>query len=157
MRTRGLIVSATVFNAILAGTSLDRVVVQMPAWHVVGVASWAAYSRHADLGNGLLLYPTVAVAGCILSVAAAMGYARSHTPRQSGSMSEYFAAVLTILGLLLTMKAAPFMLSLRSVGADPIAVRQAFDGFEWWGNLRAFVQVAAFAANLWSLVKPSLH
>jgi hypothetical protein len=60
--------AATTCDAVLAGTGLDRILVQMPAWRVVGVAGWAAYGRHADLGNGLVLYATVAIAGCALSI-----------------------------------------------------------------------------------------
>jgi hypothetical protein len=76
MHTRDLIVAATIFDAVLAGTDVDRLLVQMPAWRDVGVAGWAAYSRHADLANGLVLYPTLAIAGCVLSVAAAINVAR---------------------------------------------------------------------------------
>jgi hypothetical protein len=56
-RTQALMVAATVFDAMVAGTGLDRVVVQMPAWARLGSQAWAAYSRHADLGNGLILHP----------------------------------------------------------------------------------------------------
>jgi len=152
MHTRGLIVAATIFDAVLAGTGVDRVLVQMPAWRAVGVAGWAAYSRHADLGNGLVLYSTVAIAGCALSVAAAITVARQRAGRRPVTIPAYLAAALTVLGLLLTIKAAPFMLSLRHVGDDPMALQRAFDGFDWWGNIRSVAQIAAFVANLWSLV-----
>jgi hypothetical protein len=131
---------------------VDRVLVQMPAWRVVGVAGWAAYSRHADLGNGLVLYSTVAIAGCALSVTAAIAIARERAVRRAATIPAYLAAALTVLGLLLTIKAAPFMLSLRRVGDDPIGLQRAFDGFDWWGNIRSVVQTLGFVANLWSLV-----
>ena len=152
MHTRGLIVAATIFDAVLAGTDVDRLLVQMPAWRDVGVASWAAYSRHADLGNGLVLYPTVAIAGCVLSVLAAINVARERAVRRSATIPAYLAVVMTVFGLLLTIKAAPFMLSLRRVGDDPMALQRAFDGFDWWGNIRGVAQIVAFVANLWSLV-----
>jgi hypothetical protein len=124
-RTRGLIIAATICDAVLAGTGLDRILVQMPAWRVVGVAGWAAYSRHADLGNGLVLYPTVAFAGCVLSIAAAITFARERSARQPAVIPAYLAAELTVLGLLLTITAAPFMLSLRHIGDDRLALQRA--------------------------------
>jgi hypothetical protein len=48
---------AVLANGLLAGLSVDRSVVAMPAWRWVGVRGWAAFSRRADLGNGLVLYP----------------------------------------------------------------------------------------------------
>jgi hypothetical protein len=147
--------AATTCDAVLAGTGLDRILVQMPAWRVVGVAGWAAYSRHADLGNGLVLYPTVAIAGCVLSIAAAITLARERTARQPAAIPAYLAAALTVLGLLLTIKAAPFMLSLRHIGDDRLALQRAFDGFNWWGKIRGVAQISAFVANLWSLAATS--
>lgn len=58
------------FHAVLAGAGLDRLVVQMPAWRIVGIQGWATYSRHADLGHGLLLYPIAAIGGFVLSLSA---------------------------------------------------------------------------------------
>ena len=147
-RTQGLMIAATVFDAMVAGTGVDRVVVQMPAWTRVGPQAWAAYSRHADLGNGLiLLYPTLAIGGCVLSIAAAISCARDDRGAQGGALPAYVAAVLTLCGLLLTIKAAPLMLSLRTLGSDSRALQGAFDGFDWWGRWRSAVQFAAFGAT----------
>ena len=144
-------VAATMFDAMVAGTGLDRVVVQMPAWARLGPQAWAAYSRHADLGSGLILYPTLAIGGCVLSIAAAISCARDGRGAQGGAWPAYVAAVLTLCGLLLTIKAAPLMLSLRSLGSDSLALQGAFDGFDWWGRWRSAVQFGAFGANLWSV------
>lgn len=32
--------------------SLNRTLVEMPAWRQLGAQAWAAFSRRADLGNG---------------------------------------------------------------------------------------------------------
>jgi hypothetical protein len=50
-----LAVVATVFSGALAGLSIDRMVVALPAWRRVGLLGWANFSRHADLGNRLVL------------------------------------------------------------------------------------------------------
>ena len=51
--TIGFVVAATAVSGLLAGTNIDRLIVQMPAWEQVGVLAWATYSREADLGNAL--------------------------------------------------------------------------------------------------------
>src|SRR5438477_4353370 len=130
---RNVAIAATIFDTVLAGAGLDRVVVQMPAWRMVGVQAWAAYSRHADLGNGRFLYPFVAFGGFALSLAAAIIAARRHDLRRTTRVALYSAAALTALGLLLTLEAAPFMLSLDRIGDDPAALTRAFEGFDFWG------------------------
>ena len=71
-RTRLLLLRATLVSGILAGGVVDRVVVGGPAWHELGAEAWAAYSRHADLGNGLVAYPVQAIGGALLIISAAV-------------------------------------------------------------------------------------
>src|SRR3954470_20176450 len=54
---RTLIILALLVSGFLAGTNIDRALVLMPAWQQVGVSAWAEFSRHANLGNGLIVYP----------------------------------------------------------------------------------------------------
>jgi hypothetical protein len=147
-----LIASATLFNGVLAGIDVDRWVVGMPAWHAVGVVGWANYSRSADLGNGLFLYPILAIVGTLFSLAAAVSFMRQTQRERFTSVAIYVAAALALAGLLMTFKAAPFMLSLQHLrNEDVTALQQAFDGFEFWGGIRAILQTLAFGANLCSL------
>ena len=148
-----LIVGATLLDGILAGGDIDRWVVGMPAWRTVGVVAWANYSRSADLGNGLILYPALAISGTFLSLAAAVSFARQRRHANFVAIGIYAAATLALSGLVITFKAAPFMLSLRYFrNGDEALLQQAFDGFELWGGVRAVLQTMAFGANLWSLV-----
>jgi len=61
-RTILLLVPATLLGGVLAGSALDRVIVAGPAWHALGAAAWAEFSRHADLGTGRIAYPVEAIA-----------------------------------------------------------------------------------------------
>ncbi len=149
---RDLEMAATLCGAFLAGGGLDRVAVAMPAWRIVGANGWAAFSRHADLGNGLVLYPTAAIGGFALSLAAALAYFRDRTGSRKAGLPILLSVLFSAGGLALTAQAAPFMLSLRRIGDDPVALQRAFDGFDWWGGIRAVVQIAMFIANLWALV-----
>jgi hypothetical protein len=150
--TRTLIVAATLFNGALAGGNINGLLVAMPAWRRVGPVAWATFSRKADLGNGLILYPLEAFGGAIFSIAAAFSLRRQRNVRGSAALPINLAALLTIGGLLVTSQAAPKMLSLRTLNDDTDALQRAFDGFAFWSGVRGVMQVLAWVANLWSLI-----
>jgi len=147
----GLNLGATVLDGLLAGGNVDRIIVQMPAWRRVGVRAWAEYSRNADLGNGLFLYPFEAIGGAILTSAAAIAFFLDPTAARMAALPVSLAVVFVVGGLLATIGAAPKMLSLRQVD-DEAGLQAAFRGFDRWGFLRGILQVLAFWANLWVIV-----
>ena len=122
----------------------------MPAWQQVGAISWAEFSRHADLGNGLVLYPIEAIGGAALTLAAAIMFRFDRTTPQAAAVPMYVAVLFAIGGLVLTIKAAPIMLGIKGL-SEPAALQHAFEGFWYWGNLRAVCQVLAFLAQLAAL------
>src|SRR5207253_572007 len=151
--TRRLVVGATAVDSFLAGANINRAIVEMPAWQRTGPQAWAAFSRHADLGpDGMIPYPLDAFSGALLSIAAVISFRRDRTAPRSASVPLYAAALMTIAGLLATIKAAPIMLSVRHLDDNTAALHQALDGFQFWGGIRGLFQVLAFVANLWSLV-----
>lgn len=66
--TRISLVSACILGGILAGTDVYRLVVAFPAWQVLGVVSRADFSRHADLGNGIVVGTTLLTIAALLSL-----------------------------------------------------------------------------------------
>ena len=149
---RTLMGGAAVFNSVVAGTGVDRVAVQMPAWRILGVRPWADYSHRADLQNGAFLYPLSAIGGCALSMAAAFRFLRNgRAPRAAGT-AVLLSVLLAATGLALTAQAAPQIRSIRRVGDNPIELQRAFNAFDWWGRYRTAAQFAAFCANIWALV-----
>jgi hypothetical protein len=124
----------------------------MPAWRKVGTRGWAAYSRHADLENGLFLYPALAIGGAVFTIAAAVSYQFDSTAPASATLAIYLSVALVLGGLLATVKAAPIMMSLRRIDDDASALQKAFDGFSRWGNVRGICQILAFLANVWALL-----
>jgi hypothetical protein len=148
--TRNLLVAATLVGGLLAGGDADRELVAMPAWQQVGPEGWAAFSRHADLGNGLLLYPLEAIGGTLLILGAALSMRRNQTAPRAAVVAIWTASVLALFGLALTLKAAPTMLGIKAT-ADPQALRAAFEGFHFWGGLRSVCQVLAFFVMLLAL------
>ena len=150
-RTRLLLAAATLVSGILAGGVVDRVVVGGRAWHQLGAQAWAAYSRHADLGNGLVAYPIEAIGGALLIIAATVSNYFDQSVKSTVTIPLYCAVVFSLAGLALTAKAAPIMLGLV-VPQSGSATQHAFDQFFLWGlYLRGTTIVLAFIAVTWSL------
>jgi hypothetical protein len=124
-RTRALLIAATVLSGLLAGGNLDRAIVAMPAWQQVGAPAWAEFSRHADLGNGLILYPLEAIGALLLILLATVSLYRDRAVKTPVMLPLCGAAVLATAGLICTLKAAPIMLSVGHL-TEPAALRQAF-------------------------------
>ena len=151
--TRRLSVVATALGGILAGASVDRSIVGLPAWRRVGAKPWATYSRQADLRNGLILYPLLGIGQPLFTIATAVAYRFDRTTPRSAALPTYAAAVLSVGHMFATTRAAPNMLSLKRIDDNDLeALQGALRQFEQWQVLRGSLQALTFAANLWSLV-----
>jgi hypothetical protein len=147
-----LAIGAVVLDGFLAGASFDRTLIQLPAFRRAGVQHWAAFSRKADLGNrALFWYPTLAIAGTALSIAAAMEV-RSKKVSRARAACLFTAAALAAAGLLTTIGAAPNMLRVRKIGDDEPALQRSFEGFAYWQTIRGTLQSLAFVANVLALI-----
>jgi hypothetical protein len=158
MQPRGLqwlVACGVVLDGLLAGSTVDRFVAGLPAWRALPVDAWAAYSRHADLGGGLVLYPVLAIGGALLAIAALVLFRRGGSAPKAAALPIYAGVVMALAGLLLTFFAAPNMLSLARP-QTPEAVKAAFDGFYRWSALRGVFQVLLFPTEVWALVRVSV-
>lgn len=145
-RTRLLFAAAVVLSGVLAGGVIDRVIVGGPAWHELGAEAWAQYSRHADLGSGLVAYPIKGIGATLLIIAAAVSCYLESIRQPGVTIPLYCAVAFSVAGLLLTIKAAPIMLGLPTL-QDAAAIERAFDEFFVWGlYLRGSVDTLAFCA-----------
>jgi hypothetical protein len=150
-RTRILLFAATLLSGVLAGGAIDRVIVGGPAWRELGAEAWFQYSRHADLGTGLVAYPIEGIGSTLLIIAAVVSNYLDGNLRLRAALPLYGAAVFSVAGLILTAKAAPIMLGLAK--AQPAAaIQNAFDEFFLWGlYLRGAGDTLAFAALVLAL------
>jgi hypothetical protein len=124
---RYLVLIACFLSGALAGINIDSVIVRFPAWRRLGATAWAAYRRKADLGNGLFLYPLLAIGHALIIIAIAIDlYFRGPV---SAIPTAFVAASFAIIGLLLTIRAAPIMLGLNRDTDDPQAIENDFRGF----------------------------
>jgi hypothetical protein len=151
---RVLLAAATFIAGILAGGVVDRVIVGAPARHELGPEPWLQYSRHADLGTGLIAYPIEGIGSTLLIISAAVSTYVDRNRQFQKMFPLYCAVAFSVASLLLTVKAAPIMLGL-SEPQSAMAIQTAFDGFFTWGlYLRGSANILAFVALVWALSAP---
>jgi hypothetical protein len=133
--------AALVANGILAGLSLDKVIVQLPARRRIGVTAYAAYARVADLGNGIAFYAAVGVGAAALTIAA---YAVAVALRAPGAVTGLLAAgaALSVAHSAMTGRAAPVMFKIGRAGCDQAVLAPLLVRFARWSAARAAAQTA---------------
>jgi len=146
-----LILAATVVTGLLAGASLDKSIVQLPARHRMGVVGFAAFSRANDLGNGLIVYPVFGISAALLTIIAALAAFLQGTPL-AHAWPLYISALLALLHSVTTTRAAPNMLSLRQPTSDEAILTETLNHFAKWHNLRAVLQLLNFMMLVWAAV-----
>jgi hypothetical protein len=133
--------AALVADGILAGLSLDKVIVQLPARRRIGVAAYAAYARAADLGNGIAFYASAGVGAALLTVAAfAVAVSRGAPGTVTGLLAA--AALLSFAHSAMTTRAAPTMFRIGQAGDDQQALASLLARFARWSAARAAAQAA---------------
>ncbi len=145
-------IGAAVLGGLLAGVSMDKALVQLPARKRIGDAAYADYSRAADLGAGLFWYPLIGILAPVLAIAAAVLVLLRGLPWQA-TLPAGLGAGLAVIHIFLTSRAAPLMLRLRASVPDATALARIFHGFERWHRARFVAQLATFLVILWSLVE----
>lgn len=146
-----LILAATVVTGLLAGMSLDKAAVQLPARHRMGIIAFAGFSRANDLGNGLIAYPMFGIAAALLTLGAGVAAFASGTPL-SQAWPIYVSASLALLHSAATARAAPNMLRLRRPTDEEAVLASTLDNFARWHNVRAILQLLNFIALIAALV-----
>jgi hypothetical protein len=133
--------AALVADGILAGLSLDKVIVRPPARRRIGLTAYAAYARAADLGNGIAFYATVGVGAAVLTVAAiAVAAAVGAAAAVTGLLAA--GAVLSVVHSAATGRAAPTMFQIGKAGDAEPALAPLQARFARWSAARAAAQTA---------------
>lgn len=146
-----LVVLAAVPHLILAGSGVDRLVVQIPAWYRIGPVAFARYARVADLGNGRFLYPLLGISGPIFTWAA---LAAALATREGARIWVPLAVAsgLCVLHTVTTVRAAPTMMKVGRTEDRPELIAPLLDRFARWSVPRTVLQVLTAATLLWVLV-----
>lgn len=147
---RILLIAAVAFNGVLTGASLDQSIKQLPARRRIGVIAFSAYSRAADLGNGIVWYAIIGIGAALLTIAAAVSAYLWGAP-VAVALPLYLAALMSLLHSFTTTQAAPTILRQRKAMDDGAQLTRIFDRFERWQALRAALQSATFGLTLLAL------
>lgn len=146
-----VLTAAALANGLIAGASLDRSIVQLPARRKIGVAAYSAYSVAHELeGVGLVWYPVLGIGSALLTIAAAVVAAATGTALLSGS-PIYLAAAAAIMHTAATARAAPINFRQRSAQGDEAELARIIDSFAKWHTARAVLQLASFAGTVVAL------
>jgi hypothetical protein len=151
--TAALIIAATLAIGLFAPV-LDRALVATPAWRELGLQAWADYSRHADLHNGLIVYPVGGILCWVLVFAAALAYRFDRSAPRRAGLPLYLAALAALGAIVTTVIAAPVMIHVGQLGDnDTAALHNAFETFTLWGvYVRGVCFAAMFVCSVWALV-----
>jgi hypothetical protein len=151
MDTISLILIITTFiYGLGAGVSFDVALVKLPTRHRIGVTAYANFARGNDLGNGIIVYPIVAISGAlILFTSTIIAYSSGQPPATLYPL--YIAVVTTILAFLATAKAAPIMLSLKNTSDVENVLKDKLNRFAHWHTVRTVCHIIAFFALIWTL------
>jgi hypothetical protein len=141
-----LMAASCVLTGLMAGGSVDRYIVQVPAWRHMDVLTWADYSRFAEFGNGLYLYPFEVLGSFILLFTTTTVVLMDKSRFRHIAWSVHLAAIFSTIGLVFTFFSFPIMLGIQTMGNNRAEMQAAFEKFHFWGLLRAVAQVLSFIA-----------
>ncbi len=143
-----LFLAASGINGLLAGTSITKSVVELPAGKKIGSLAFAAYSRAADLKNGLLWYSFLGIIGPVLTVTATIMTNIGYGPSGDFSIALDVAAVLSVAHVGSTALAAPNMMKVSRAGNEIAQLEVLYARFRRWNGLRALLQGLTFLVCL---------
>ena len=109
----------------------DRALIGGPAWHALGAEVRARLSREANLATGLIAYPIEAIETALLLIALVVSSRFERDQRRSVTPPLLAGVALSLLGLIVALKAAPIMFSLRT--AAPTTLQNTSNDIFLWG------------------------
>ncbi len=100
-----LVAIAVIVHGIIAGVSFDVAMVKLPTRKRVGVVAYAQFARGNDMGNGIVVYPAIAILALLLIIATTFAAYSVHGPRAI-MLPLLCACVGTVAHFVCTAKAA---------------------------------------------------
>ncbi len=146
-----LLAAAAILNGILAGGSVIKSVVELPARRAIGLPAMAAYHRAADLHTGLWVYPALGLAAPALTIALGIAFVIDHDAPVTAASFVDLAAALSLAHIFATTRAAPNLLKLRAGIPEETVLAEMYGAFTRWQTVRAILQLAAFVTVVLAL------
>jgi hypothetical protein len=146
-----ILLIAGFFNGLLAGVSFDLSVVKLRTRHRIGNILYAQFAKGNDLGNGLFIYPFLAISsGVTVALLTAMVF--QNKLYEGVRIQCLFACLTTAIHFIASAFAAPLMLSIRHKPSEEQVLKEIFNRFERWSLLRTVFQILTFLILLWIMV-----
>lgn len=149
---RSLLIGATIFGGIVAGFSVNRMLVELPVWNQLGAEEWSRFAR-LELSRGLVVYPFEGLIALALSLGAAICYHMARSARRQVGLPLYIGALAAVLAFLVTrFLIAPQTLGLKDGVAQLGNLQMALMQTRRWWPIKAGLHLLTFACNVWGLV-----
>ena len=145
------LITATTLTGLLCGASLDQSIKQLPARHVIGVKTFSAYAKAADLKNGVLWYAILGAGAALAALAAAI-LAFAGDLSEPYALPLYFGGGFAILHSVCTMLAAPTYHKQKKLN-DEKDLKALFNKFEKIQTFRSIFIALNFLSYIWLFIK----
>jgi len=146
-----LLILAVIFNGLLAGASFDTALVKLPARRRIGARAYAVFARGNDLGNGLILYPALAILAALFVFATlAFAFITQHPGRH---ILLWVASIASVFHFVATSQAAPLMIGLRQAPNDEETLMARLNTFARWHAVRTVLQSLTFLILVWVIAR----
>jgi hypothetical protein len=152
MNYRTVLAIATGFEGLRAGVGVLRLALDFPARAAMGPPAYADYFRATDLtAQGIAFYATYGFGGLLLTAAAWLAARRANAAPRVVRLTA-FAALGSLLILLLTTQAAPIAMQVRAT-TDARQLAELFERFVTWSIPRLLCALASFVALVVALAQ----
>lgn len=141
---RTLLVLALAANGMITGATLDQAIKQLPARHDIGVEAYSAYSRAADLSQGVAWYGALGAGTALLTLVTVFIALRATRDGRTRT-ALWIAGAATVGYMAVTAFAAPLNFSQRDA-ANAAELADVFDRFALLNAVRAGLMVVVLAA-----------
>ena len=150
--TKAFAAGAALFGGLLAGVTVNRALVQLPAWRRIGVVAWADFTRAENTGIGTIVYPALGLAALLLTIGTAVAFRFDRDKRGARSLPIYASAVLAITWALVTrVVLVPTMFALKTAGDNAVELQQIFLRVARGSAVNDVLHVVTFTLSLWAL------
>lgn len=150
--TKAFAAGAALFGGLLAGVTVNRALVQLPAWRRIGVVAWADFTRAENTGIGTIFYPALGLVALLLTIGTAVAFRFDRDKRGARSLPIYASAVLAITWALVTrVVLVPTMFALKTAGDNAVELQQVFLRVARGSAVNDVLHVVTFALSLWAL------
>lgn len=151
--TKTLAAGAALFGGLLAGVTLNRALVELPAWRRLSFLAWAEFTRAESSGFGGVFYPALGLAALLLIIGTAVAYYFDRDKRLGRSAPIYASVVVAIAWASVTrFVLVPKLFELKTATDNALELRQIFLSVELGSAINDILHVLTFMLGLWAVV-----